>query len=314
MEKWLSRIGVLLVALFSGALHAAVGSCPVNFADGIQSHYSGSDGNRGVINFEWNAQLLNSPDNVLQARRVTRNSGSSLGTCGGRWVIWWPPYQEIECQADPSSAAPVQAAGAFPNTAANTVDRTYNSGSSVLAASGSNQYDNVTVGSSAQLTIQSNGQPFYIDNLTLRSSSRLILAPGDYWIGSLTTNNAARIQVSGSSGQVRLFVRDSLSVGSDVLLNSPSIDGQGDSQRLFVYAYDSVSFNNGATIEVRLPVQRGEPEQRLGRQPGQRQLCLRGNHRAKRHPGDQFPGLLHRPERTMRGGASGRTGPELVHG
>ncbi len=248
MEKWLSRIGVLLVALFSGALHAAVGSCPVNFADGIQSHYSGSDGNRGVINFEWNAQLLNSPDNVLQARRVTRNSGSSVGTCGGRWVIWWPPYQAIECQADPSSAAPVQAAGAFPNTAANTLDRTYNSGSSVLAASGSNQYDNVTVGSSAQLTIQSNGQPFYIDNLTLRSSSRLILAPGDYWIGSLTTNNAARIQVSGSSGQVRLFIRDSLSVGSDVLLNSPSIDGQGDPQRLFLYAYDSVSFNNGTTM------------------------------------------------------------------
>lgn len=240
MERWLSSVCIVVAALFAMPSYAAVGSCPANFADGIQSPYSGNANSKGVISFGYNAQLLGSPDNVLQASRVERNGGSYLGTCG--W-LWWD-----NCVADPSSAAPSQDAGPFPDTSGHTRD--YSVGwntSATLVGDGSNRYRNVLVSDSATLNIQSGGAPFYIDRLTLSSSSRLVLAPGDYWIGSLTTNHAARLEVSGA-GQVRLFVRDALSLASRFLMNSPGVEQGGDPQRLFVYTYGAVYFNNEATM------------------------------------------------------------------
>ena len=243
MERWFCKVCIMLAALLAMPGYAAVGSCPANFEDGVQSPYSGNGNSKGVISFGYNAQLLDSPDNLLQAKRVERNGGSYLGTCG-TWLLFFP----VDCEAEPASAAPLQDAGAFPDTSGHSRD--YSVGwntSATLTGDGSNRYRNIQVSDSATLTIQGGGEPFYIDRLTLSSSSRLVLSPGDYWIGSLTTNHAARLEVQGS-GQVRLFVRDTFSLASRFLMNSPGVEQAGNPQRLFVYAYGSVYFNNEAPM------------------------------------------------------------------
>ena len=102
MPSRLARFALYLAAVVAGPAHAVVGSCTLNFPDGLQSQYSGNAASRGTIEFGYNAQLLGSPDKVLNAKRITRNSGSTLGTCG--------PGSSIDnCTANTSSAAPTRA-------------------------------------------------------------------------------------------------------------------------------------------------------------------------------------------------------------
>ncbi|MBT9528778.1 MAG: hypothetical protein IV111_01250, partial [Pseudomonas sp.] len=227
--------------LLSTAAEAVVGSCASNFPDGLQSPYSGNAASRGTIDFGYNAQLLGSPDKVLNAKRVNRNSGSTVGTCG-------PSTSTDNCTANTSTAAPTQDPGSFPSTAGftATVALGYQQTSS-LAGNGSNQYSSINLGTEAQLTINSGGQTFYIEQLVLSSSSRLNLAPGDYWVGSLTTGFQSQIQVQGS-GQVRLFVRDNLTLSSSSRVNSPAINSAGVAGNFYLYAYDRVTLNNQATL------------------------------------------------------------------
>ncbi|MDX2352705.1 DUF6701 domain-containing protein [Stutzerimonas xanthomarina] len=113
--------------------------------------------------------------------------------------------------------------------------------------SDSHEYTSVTLGHKAILTANGGGIDYHIESLTLGSESVLRLAAGDYWVGTLVTNHRARIEVVGG-GQVRLFVRDTLNVGSSVRFNSPEINSAGDADKLFLYAYEEISLNNGATI------------------------------------------------------------------
>lgn len=227
-------VGALL--LISGAAHAVVGSCPVNFPDGIQSHYTGNANSKGNIQFDYNAQLLGSPDNVLGAQRIARNTGSNVPTCGS-----------ADCSANDGLPAPKQNPGAFPALSGTTNYTLGYQQTGTLNGNGTNQYNKITLDSDAQLTISSGGQSFYINQLTLGSSSRLYLSPGDYWIGSLATNDGSQIQVQGT-GQVRLFVRDDVSLASASLYNSSGINSSGDADKLFLYAYEQVSLKNLATF------------------------------------------------------------------
>ena len=241
MPSRLARFALYLAAVVAGPAHAVVGSCTLNFPDGLQSQYSGNAASRGTIEFGYNAQLLGSPDKVLNAKRITRNSGSTLGTCG--------PSSSIDnCTANTSSAAPSQDAGAFPATTgfSATVTVGYQQSSS-LAGNGSNRYRSIDLGTEAQLTINGGGQAFYIEQLTLASYSRLNLSPGDYWVGSLNTGFQSQIQVVGS-GQVRLFVRDDLTLASSALINSPAINSAGTPDKLFIYAYQRANLSNQTTL------------------------------------------------------------------
>lgn len=230
-----------LFVLLSTTAEAVVGSCTANFPDGLQSPYSDNDVSRGRIDFGYNAQLLGSPDKVLNAKRIDRNAGSTVGTCG-------PSNSADNCTANSTTAAPTQSPGSFPSTAGFTATVTlgYQQTSS-LAGNGSNRYSSINLGTEAQLTINSAGQAFYIEQLILNSSSRLNLAPGDYWVGSLSTGFQSQIQVQGS-GQVRLFVRDNLIISSSSRVNSPAINSPGVADNFYLYAYGQVTLNNLATL------------------------------------------------------------------
>lgn len=226
----------VLLFLLVGTAQAAIGSCSGNFLDGLQSPYVGNAAQKGEVRFGYNAKLLNNPDAVLAAKLVSRNSGSTQLTC-----------DSANCTASGVSA-PSQYAGDFPLFAGFSAvfDVPYQ-GVQSLSGNGSNQYQRIKLNSEAQLTINSGTQTFYIDQLILEYRSILRLAPGDYWIGSLTSNYQSQIQVQGS-GQVRLFIRDDLSLGSSSLLNSPAVNSGGDPNKLYLYAYRSLFLNNQATL------------------------------------------------------------------
>lgn len=226
----------LSLMLFSPWGLAAIGITPSNFPDGLQSPYSGTAASKGVIYFDYNAQLLNNPDTVLAAKTVNRNNGSTLNTCSS-----------AHCTAS-GNPAPVQDAGTFPSTGGYTatVDVGYQVSTS-LAGNGTNQYKSITLGYQAQLTINSAGETFYIDQLTLDSSSILRLAPGDYWVRRLTSNFQSQIQVQGN-GLVRLFVKDDWTLASSALMNSPAINSAGTPGNLYVFSYGSVTLSNQSTL------------------------------------------------------------------
>ncbi|MGL4317273.1 MAG: LamG domain-containing protein, partial [Pseudomonas sp.] len=236
MIHTLARLLALGLLFGSAMAEAALGNCPSNFPDGLQSPFSGTAASKGVITFEYNSQLLNNPDSVLAAKTVIRNAASSVLTC-------------TSANCTPSTpAAPTQAAPSFPLTSAFTtvLDVPYNTTQS-LAGNGSNQYKQINVNTQSQLNINSGGQSFYIEQLTLASSSILRLSPGDYWIGSLTTGYQTQIQLQGS-GQVRLFIRDDWTLSASALLNSPGINSAGTANNLYVYSYGSVTLGNLATF------------------------------------------------------------------
>ncbi len=229
-------VSLLLLMLLSPWAQAQVGNCPGNFPDGLQSPYNGNAAQKGVIFFDYNAQLLGNPDSVLATKTVNRNAGSTLLTCSG-----------ANCTAR-GTPAPIQDAGSFPDTSAYTatVNVPYAS-TQTLAGNGSNQYRSVILNDSAQLTINGSGQTFYIDQLNLASSSTLRLSPGDYWVRALTTGYQSQIQVQGS-GQVRLFVRDNWTLASSALLNSPAINSAGSANNLYLFSYGNLTLNNQATL------------------------------------------------------------------
>ncbi len=238
MERWIARILLLLIAVCAEPLYAAVGSCKANFENGIQSHFTGNAANKGVIDFGTDAQLLNGSSRVLQANAVRKNGGSELATCG-----------DADCRASSApTAAPMQDPGPFPATWEYASTLTLGSSEQqTLTSDDSHEYASVRLGHKATLTVNGGGIDYHIESLTMGSESVLRLAAGDYWLGTLTTNHLAHIEVIGS-GQVRLFVRDRLNVGSSVRFNSPNIGTAGDADKLFIYAYEEISLNNGATI------------------------------------------------------------------
>lgn len=238
MERWLARILLLLIAVCAEPLYAAVGSCKANFENGIQSHFTGNAANKGVIDFGTDAQLLNGSSRVLQANAVRKNGGSELATCG-----------DADCRASAApTAAPMQDPGPFPATWEYASTLTLGSSEQqTLTSDDSHEYASVRLGHKATLTVNGGGIDYHIESLTMGSESVLRLAAGDYWLGTVATNHLAHIEVIGS-GQVRLFVRDTLNVGSSVRFNSPSVGNAGDADKLFVYAYEEISLNNGATI------------------------------------------------------------------
>ncbi|WP_421683805.1 hypothetical protein HKW98_04945 [Stutzerimonas urumqiensis] len=211
-------------------LRAAVGVCNDNFPDGLQSH------SRGVIDFGYYAQLQGSPDARLQA-------GNIYSSWSSRWA---PTCTTVQC-ARLNENGPSQAASSFPsNTSTADVTVGYRE-TGTLNANGTNRYRTVSVGSEAQLTINSGAQTFYIAQLQVGYRAILRLAPGDYWIDSLTTGSDSQIQVVGS-GRVRLFLRNAPTLGYRSLYNSPAFESAGSPGKLFLYGYSNVTFETETTF------------------------------------------------------------------
>lgn len=210
-----------------------ISGCAASFPDGISSH------NNGRVDFGDIAQLFSSPDGVLEAATVNRNGGNlGVRTC-----------DTVDCTAS-GAAAPELNPGSFPSF---TSSQDLNVGwgeTKVLGDVGNTDtYDSVSVSGNATLNVSSTYTEYYINNLSLLFGSVLNLAPGDYWVDSLSISSSVTINVVGA-GTARLFVNNTFSVGSATLINSPSLTSAGSPEKLFIFGYGGVTLNSTSTTSA----------------------------------------------------------------
>ncbi|WP_250656586.1 LamG domain-containing protein [Alkalimarinus coralli] len=210
-----------------------ISGCAASFPDGISSH------NNGTVDFGSIAQLFSSPDGVLDAATVNRNGGNlGVRTC-----------DTVDCTAS-GAAVPELDPGSFPSF---TSSQGLNVGwgeTKVLGDVGdTDTYNNVSVSGNGVLNVSSTYTEYYINNLSLMFGSVLNLAPGDYWVNSLSISSSATITVVGT-GTARLFVNNTLSVGSATLINSPSLTNEGSPEKLFIFGYGNVTLNSTSTTSA----------------------------------------------------------------
>ncbi|WP_019341548.1 DUF6701 domain-containing protein [Stutzerimonas stutzeri] len=220
----------LLVCWPTLGLRAELGVCAENFPDGLQSY------NKGLIDFSYNSQLQGSPDGRLHAGAIYRD-----------WWSWFvPTCSSKQCEAI-NANGPSQSPGSFQNASSTTDVSVGYRQVQTVTGDGTNRFRRMSVGTEGQLTLNSNGQTFYVAQLEVGYRATLRLSPGDYWVGSLSTGSESQIQVAGN-GQVRLFVRDAITLGYRSLYNSPAVESAGTASRLFLYGYRDVTFNSETTF------------------------------------------------------------------
>ena len=146
----------LLVMLFPSWVVAE--QCNVIFEDGINTHGSGQ------VFFGWNAQLVNSPDGIINASSVSTNNGSSLLSC-----------ESQHCVQSPGGPISPNDMGAFQSGTSNT-DITIDSGETItIGDSNDNDYDRVTVRANGTLNFSTTQSEYFIDRLTVNTGGRVTL-------------------------------------------------------------------------------------------------------------------------------------------
>ncbi len=197
-------------------------ACSASFPDALSSH-SG-----GTIAFDFNDQVLNSPDNILDAGAVTSNGG--LNTCSS-----------ANCTASGSSVTQLDP-GAFPDTSGFSSDFSIGYQGTDTLGTDRNQYRNVTVDNEGVLTVSAGYSEYFIDTLTLQYRSTINLPPGDYWINSLSLGNEVVFNVTGS-GTVRFFVNNNATISYHSRVNSPALNTTGDVSQFFLYGYGNLTLD-----------------------------------------------------------------------
>jgi len=203
-------------------------ACLGTFPDGVNSIK-----NR-TITFQYNAQILDNPDNVLSASTISKNLGATVFTCEFADCLTGDP------EVNDVSPGPFQRSNARNDVSIGFM------GTGTLGDT-TNQYDNVSVGSSGTLVVtEGNYTEFFIDRLDISSNALVDFAPGTYWINVLNVGYQSELQVR-SGGPVRLYVNSVSGWSSDVRVNSPSDNVSGRTGEMLMMFYPSVSFGSNLT-------------------------------------------------------------------
>ncbi len=206
------------------------GGCVASFPDGISSY------NGGTINFGENAKLVNAADGALAAGSISKNGGSTEATC-----------DTADCQLSSEEVEPLSLP---PFPAINPPDGgdIYVGYQDEQTVGGSgNRFGRVGTNSEAVLNFSGANATYYIEELNLGYRVELNLPAGDYYINRMFVNSQVRVNVIGA-GTARLFVNNSVQLGSPSFFNSPGVDQSGDPSKLMLISYSDVSFNSQATL------------------------------------------------------------------
>ncbi len=230
-------IGLLLLVSLPNA-NAVIGSCSVNFPDGIQSNDAG-----GSVNFNFNAILLNNPDNQLATPAISQ-SAFDTDSCD----------LQGECSASGIPADKINL-GAFPSNSGTTSLTVLPNQTQTLGDSGTNEYTTVQVNNRGTLNFSASFSEYHIQSLTLQghtsfAGATLELSAGDYYISNFLVNSSnVSINVVGA-GTARLFIENAFTINSNTLVNSPSSGNSGDPSLLLIYGYSDVNFSNATTTSA----------------------------------------------------------------
>ena len=203
--------------------------CSAAFPDALSSH---SD---GTLTFTESGNLVNSPDNLLQFSAIDPTSNTF---CNG-----------VACSADAGNPVSEINFGTFPDTSSFSQDLTINDNQSgTLGNASQTEYDQVTVGQSASLNINTTQRTYYIDDLLIRRDATVNLQPGDYWIRRFRLERNVKINVMGS-GTARLLIRDNVSFDRDTWLNANDGFGlTGDPGKLLIYGEGDISLGRNSRV------------------------------------------------------------------
>jgi hypothetical protein len=206
-------------------------NCDVTFSEGLTAL------DDGIIDFGFNAQLLNNPDNQLSAGIIFMNAAANQFTCGGSNVC---------TNGDPTIGS--VSAGPF-QTRTSTTDISVAFRATGTVGATTDRYRNISTNFRSVLNFSdSTYTEFFINNLSIGSRNTVNLAPGTYWINNLSIGSRSTFNVVGS-GPVRLYVNNVSFFNSNVTINSPSIESSGSPETLLLYFYDTnVSLPNNFTV------------------------------------------------------------------
>lgn len=214
---------LLMSAAFTYSAKADLPFCSDVFTNAVQTH--GQKGN--FIKFGFDARLSNPSDVQLHIPTVEHNPWSGRKSCGA-----------VHCLA-----------GGYPVPKLWIEDfRNTNSTVRYLVAPKSTLYlENTDIGEIdireyATAEFSSSQNFFVIDRLFIGHKGTLRLREGSYWVRNLRMEVESRIEVIGS-GQVNLFVQNSLDIPFKALINTNTKDPS----RLTIYDESSSHFHVGST-------------------------------------------------------------------
>ena len=208
--------------------------CTEVFPDGISTHTT------GTVSFGFDASLIGSPDNLLAATGISKNGGSTVGTCN-----------TADCAVDPSGLVETTSPGIFQISGGSQDVFISNNGSATFGQLGVNRYDDVSVGTSASVGFGPAFDTYYFDNLNMGFRSELNLEGNKvYWINNLTLSSRVTINVLGTGTAILIVNNSNFQVTSSTTVNSAGENSAGDASELVIYSYGDITFNNRATVSA----------------------------------------------------------------
>lgn len=226
-------VAVLFVLLSNAAIAA---QCTDIFTNGVSSHSA-----NGWIEFKNSSKIIDPTSTSIDFPAISKNHNVS---CTSQ-----------SCVSTGNNTAKL----ALPSFKTSSGDDKTPSNNSSLS---NGLYGDVKIKNGRTVTFDNDGSDFRMASLTLESSAKLYLDPGDYWVGSLIMKNNDTAEVfTNGSGTVRLFVQSAtfgqsskfnldkdnpekfflVSYGDLELKNSVEIGG-------YVYAVGHVDLKNSAKI------------------------------------------------------------------
>jgi len=205
-----------------------INNCTATFPDGL-----GTTANNGRIDFGFNAQIVNNPDNLLSARTVNTNAGSSQLSC-----------TDAHCEGGDTQINSV-GPGNFQRRNSNQDIDVGFLGNQAIGLN--DRYDDISTGFLATLNITNQfHQVFFIDSLDIGSLSTVNLEAGTYWINDLSM--AFNSEINIISGPVRIYVNRDLDIGSSARINAQNIDTPNDPRNLLLYLYRDLNTDSDVAI------------------------------------------------------------------
>ena len=204
--------------------------CVAAFSNGIQAH--GSDHRSGKVWFEYNAQLLNSPDRYLPANDVITRLGSWKKSCGNEHCSYTgqagEPLPDLTFKASESNDD---------HRIRYRQEKVFSNG----------HYGTIAASSRTRLTFNTSGdQEYRIKRLSAGWGSELTLAAGDYWIEHLRIDSSVKINIAGE-GTVRLYVKDSVRFPWDSRINWTG-DKEHSASNLVLYSWGEIALESSARL------------------------------------------------------------------
>ncbi|WP_068544951.1 DUF6701 domain-containing protein [Thalassotalea crassostreae] len=212
--------------------------CAAPFVDGATSFSTISDDKKPNIKFGNNAKILHNPDTVLES--ITVDSDSDGLSC---IEPAFDPSQNADCSASGAAIAPLSLDPFLESESA--VDEIVEENTTVVLGPDENQFDFIEVKSNAVLEFSPNTLEYRINELKLKDSATVRFAPGDYWIGSLDTDDTEHHFEIVGEGKVRFFVDGH----SDIRDNSTFNDG-GNPGDFLIISYDKFHVKKNVAISA----------------------------------------------------------------